>query len=224
MPKGQLERLWLGAGCVAALVMLLIGYFLFIGPQRSSTEGVNGRVSAAQLQNDTLQRRITTLDQQSKDLARYQSELAQAQLALPATSGLPDLLRTLQSIGNATLANVSSLNVGTPTDVTSLSGAAVPAAAAGSTNPANTAARLHIYALPITAQVSGSVAQLNSFLTQLQSVQPRAVLISQITQTSGTGAASATTTGATGLTLTMQAFVAPTGAVESAQLSAAAQK
>ncbi|MEO6886204.1 MAG: hypothetical protein ABI232_07965, partial [Jatrophihabitantaceae bacterium] len=179
MPKTQLEKLWLGAGCAAGFILLLIGYFFFIGPQRSSTDGVNAQIDTAKLQNSSLQARINTLSTQNKDLAKYQSAVKQAELALPTTSGLPDFLRTLQSIGNSTLVDISSKTFGTPTDVTSVSGAAAPAAAPAS------AGGLHVYALPISIQVSGSVQSLNQFLTQLQAVQPRAVLISQISQTSG---------------------------------------
>lgn len=238
MPKTQLEKLWLGTGLLAAFVMVLIGYFFFISPQTSKTDDVNGQVSSAKLQNSVLQSRITTLAQQSKNLSTYQAQVKQARLALPSTSGLPDFLRTLQSIGNSTLADVSSLTVGTPTDVTTLASgtpapaAATPTAAPTTTAPAagtpsSTVAGVSVYALPITAQVSGSVSQLDDFLTQLQAVQPRAVLISQITQSSGasgTSGAGGSASGATSLNLTMQAFVAPSSAAEQAQLSAAAGK
>ena len=76
-----------------------------------------------------------------------------------------------------------------------------------------------IYALPITAQVSGSASQLDEFLSQLQSVQPRAVLISQINESAGTPDGGTTGLAATQITLTMQAFVQPTEALEAANLS-----
>jgi hypothetical protein len=70
--------------------------------------------------------------------------------------------------------------------------------------------------------LTGTASQLDQFLTQLQSMQPRAVLISQLTETSrsATGKSGATTS----LQLTMQAFVAPSSAAENAQLSAASGK
>jgi Tfp pilus assembly protein PilO len=203
------ERTWVLGTAVAALLLVLIGYFAFISPEHSKAQDVQSQVADAQTQNVTLSARVTSLAMQSKKLATYKADLAKARLALPSTSGMTDFLRTLQSIGNATHAD-SSLTVGTPTDVTSLSGATP---SSGSTNLSVGSA--HIYALPITAQVSGTVAQLNAFLTQLQSVQPRAVLISEITETSpATGASGATT-----LQLTMQAFVAPSSAAEDQQLS-----
>jgi Tfp pilus assembly protein PilO len=223
MPSGRLERIWLAGGGAVALLMVLVGYLFFISPQRGETGDINTAVDAARLQNIKLEHSIKTLEKQNKDLARYQSELEQARLALPTSSGLPDFLRTLQSIGAATHANVTSLTVGNPADVTSLAVSA-PAEVTGQSKPTATVAGARVYSLPITAQVSGSVDELNAFLSQLQSVQPRAVLISQITESTATSSGTRTAGGITGLTLTMQAFVAPTGAVESAQLSDAAQK
>jgi Tfp pilus assembly protein PilO len=226
MPQNRLERMWLLGGAFVAAFIVLLGYLFFIGPQRSNTSDVNGQRAAAQQTNTALQAKINRLGQETKNLATYQAQVTRAELALPSTSGLPDFLRTLQSIGNATLANVSSLTVGPPTDVT-LATSAAPAAAASGT-PAKsaggtqaTASGPHVFALPLTVSVSGTFAQLDQFLTQLQTVQPRAVLISQITE--GYGATTGKTSGAT-LQLTMQAFVAPTSPGEQAQLSAASGK
>ncbi len=208
MPRSQRERLWIVGGGVFALLVIVVGYSLVIGPQRSETSGVKGQVSRARLENAVLHSRIDALRQQNRNLASYQNSLRQSHLALPSTSGLPDFLRSLQSIGNATLAEVSSLTVGTPTDVTAVAGA-------------KSAGVSGVYALPITAQVDGSVSALDAFLTQLQSVQPRAVLISQITESSGADSGGASPAHLN-LQIAMQAFVAPVGAAESAQLSAAA--
>lgn len=54
---------------------------------------------------------MNSLGRETKNIATYQAQVTQARLALPSTSGLPDFLRTLQSIGNATLADVSALTV-----------------------------------------------------------------------------------------------------------------
>lgn len=214
MPRSQAERLWLVGGVLSALVMLVVGYFFFIGPQRSHTGDVRGEVDTAQLQNLSLQQRINTLRAQDKNRARYLSALHQAQRALPQTSGLPDFLRSLQSIGSATLTEVSSVTVGQPTAPSTAPSATAPQASAsgatGSPSPSPSATQPAaagggVYSIPISAQVSGSKAALNRFLTQLQSVQPRAVLITQLSLDSGAGSAASTTT----LSLTMQAFVQP---------------
>jgi hypothetical protein len=232
VPRSQAERLWLLGGGLVALVMFLIGYFFFISPQRSETADVDSQIATTQSQNDVLQHRIDALREQNKNIAKFEADLAKARLALPAVSGVSDFLRTLQSLGNATLTNVTSLAVGTPTDVSVVAGAAPSAApGASSTAPAGGAAAPAtgstptslVYALPISATVTGSPAALEKFLDQLQTVQPRAVLITDINEGSAGPAAGSPNqaSGKTSLRLTMQAFVAPSSPSESASLSAA---
>lgn len=222
MPRTQMERIWLFGALIVGLLLLLIGYTMFISPQNSKTSSANAQVSSAQAANLRLESRIAALRSESKDVAKYQADVQAAELALPTTSGLPDFLRTLQSIGNATLTTVSSLTVGVPSDVTSV--AAHSATSGAASKAASSLGGVRIYALPITAQVTGSSGALDAFLTQLQTVQPRAVLISQLTESAaskatGPNAASAPT--GSSLQLTMQAFVAPSSAAERARLSQA---
>lgn len=224
MGRSQMERLWLLVAGVAGLLMLVVGYLMFISPQQGQTDSVNGQVATARLRNSSLEARIAEMQQQNANLATYQAEVKQAELALPYTSGLPAFLRALQSIGNSTQATVNSLDVGAPADLTAAGAGTAPSAPsasgqAGAASPAVAVQGLHVYALPITASVSGSVTQLEQFLTQLQSVQPRAVLISAITE--GSAAAGSASGNRSSLSLTMQAFVAPSSAAEQAQLSAA---
>lgn len=232
MGKSQLERLWLIGGALGAAVVLLIGYTFFVGPQRSETDDVSARAASAQLQNSTLQARIDTLRTQNADLGKFQADVKAAQRALPSSSGLSDFLRSLQAIGAATQTSVQSLTVGPPTD---LSAAAAPAPSSPSTaggsasTPATTpgavpAAGPQVFGLTISATVNGSTTGLNRFLDQLQSVQPRAVLITAMTQSAATSGSVAGAQSGVGLQLTMQAFVAPSSAAENAQLQQAAQK
>jgi hypothetical protein len=223
VPRSQAERLWLIGGGLVGLLVALIAYFLFISPQRSKTADINSQVSQARDQNATLQARVDALAEQNKNLANYERQLANAKLALPSEAGVSDFLRSLQTLGSATLTNVTQLTVGQPVDVSSVVNAAPvqpgapanasPSASASSAPVGSTTAPVtgQIYALPITAVVSGTPTALNKFLDQLQGVQPRAVLITQIGETTGAvagpnahGAVAGTT-----LQLTMDAFVAP---------------
>ena len=226
VPRSQAERLWLIGGGLVGLLVALIAYFLFISPQRSTTADINARVSQERDQNTTLQARVSALAEQNKNLATYERQLAQAKLALPSEAGVSDFLRSLQTLGNATLTDVTQLSVGQPIDVTpvvasvaapSPGAPANPTASATGAPAASTpvvATGPKIYALPITAMVSGTPAALNKFLDQLQAVQPRAVLITQIGETTGVGSgaqAGAVVAAGTTLQLTMDAFVAPSG-------------
>jgi K+-sensing histidine kinase KdpD len=231
-PRSQTERVWLTAGGIAAFVVLLVGYFFFISPQRAQTADVGAQIATAKDANTVLQQRINALGVQNKDLQRYEDELAQAELALPTTSEVSDFLRTLQSLGNTTLTDVTALTVGQPVNVNAASAvqptaASEEGAAASSTSAAGTPAggattaapAAAVYSLPITATVSGSPTALAKFLDQLQSVQPRAVLITQLTETTGTAG---TQSGATLINLTMTAFVAPSSPTVTASLAAGA--
>lgn len=220
IPRSQAERLWLIGGGLTAVLLILLGYFVAISPQRAETAKVDGKVSDAKVQNTALQHRIDALREENKNLAKYQADLAAARLALPSQSGVSDFLRSLQSLGTKTGTDVTSLTVGEPTDASAALTAPAPAAggAAASTSapaPAKPAASapgsaVKIFALAISAQVSGSPAALNKFLQQLQEVQPRAVLITQIAESDGSTNKASGPAGGSSLQLSMQAFVAPT--------------
>ena len=92
MPKTQMERLWMIGAGFAAFILILIGYLVFISPQRDQTSQVNTQVATAQQQNDVLAQRISALSAQNKNLSTYQSAVARASAALPSTSGMPDFL------------------------------------------------------------------------------------------------------------------------------------
>jgi type IV pilus assembly protein PilO len=224
VPRSQKERLWLVVGGMIAFVMLLIGYFFFISPQRSNTAQVNTQAATVQQQNVLLQARLDALREQNKNLPQVQAELANLQQALPSASGISDFVRTLQSLGSATLTDVTALTVGEPVTVTLAPAAPLPATSETSAAPTDTttsstvATAPGLYGLPITATVTGSAAGLTKFLDQLQAVQPRAVRISDVSVTNDSTTGGNTYT----LNLTMQAFVAPVGVPGSAALPVSA--
>jgi hypothetical protein len=218
MERTPTEKLWMIGTGIVGFVLVLIGYFFFISPQRSRTGSVNDQIATAQTSNLGLQGKITALNAEYAKLTSYKEQLHVAQLALPTASGMPAFLRTLQSLGSQTSTSLTNLTVGSPTD---LDGgqivAPAPASSSSSPSPSSStstapAAPAGLYAIPITATVSGSRPALSKFLTQLQSVQPRAVLITTVTlgATQPVATTTHTITGArTSMDLTMQAFVAP---------------
>lgn len=237
VPRSQTERLWLIGGGLVAFVLTLIGYFMFISPQRSQTSDVNSQVATTQQQNAKLKARLDGLQEQNKNLPKYAADLARARLALPATSGVPDFLRSLQALGSSTHANVTSVTFGQPAAIaapvaaapaagatagasTSVTKSTSPGGAASTTGPAAPAASA-VMQIPITASVTGSIDALETFLDQLQTVQPRAVLITQIAESTGAASSGTSASGGATLQLTMQAFVSPaTAAAPAASPSA----
>ncbi len=223
VPRSSTERLWLIGGGLVAFVLLLIGYFFFISPQRAQTSDVDSQVATAQQQNSKLKARLNDLQEQNKNLAKYAADLGRARLALPATSGVPDFLRSLQALGSATHANVTSVTFGHPAPRRRGSAQHTVRAPARRTrrppppqrrrSRATASPASSVLQIPINASVTGSIGALETFLDQLQTVQPRAVLITQIAEstgvTSGNGAAAS---GNATLQLTMEAFVSPAAA------------
>lgn len=232
MERTAKERLWLTGGALIAILLLVLGYFLLISPQRDKTSTVNSEIGTVRTQNLSLQQRINNLTAQNKELDKYRADLVDLKLALPSTSGLPDFLRTLQSIGNSTLSDVLSLTVGPPTSVKAAAGgSAQPASTSTSASASGQTAKSArstggtngVYGLAITAAVSGSKTELEQFLQQLQSVQPRAVLVTSISFATAGGTVAATAVkGSATMQITMQAFVSPVSAAEAAQLAKAA--
>jgi cytoskeletal protein RodZ len=210
VPRSQAERLWLIGGGLAGFLLILIAYFLFIGPQRSHTSDAESRVAAQRAQNASLQTRIALLQHQKQNLPKYRAALQAAQRALPSSDQISTFVRSLESLGTATRTEVTGLTVGQPAPVTPTTG--TPTAPAAAPSPAAPAAQpvvANVYSLAITLQVSGAPTGLDRFLQQLQASQPRAVLITQITESTTEATPGSGSAGGTTLQLAMQAFIQP---------------
>ena len=181
---GRVDRLWMVGGVLGAAVLAALTWFLLVTPQHAERDNLNESVTVAQRQLVQLQQRIGKLQEEYDKLPEYKAELAKAQQALPGTPALSDLLRELQKAGDNTTVTVSGLNVGNVTPLTTSGG--------------------QVYTLALSVTAAGPIDKLNSFLDQLQQVQPRALLIS----TASLSRTTATSTTAS-LSLTLTAFVSP---------------
>jgi len=117
MPTKDRERLLVGGAVMAALLMLLVGYFALVGPQRGKTRNIEAQVADATTQNSVLSNKISTLSQQNRDLKKYEQDLATQEKALPSENDLNTFLRTLEGLGTATSSD-ASFTAGSPVDVT----------------------------------------------------------------------------------------------------------
>jgi hypothetical protein len=242
MSVGHRDRIWIVGGVLAGLIVVTLGWFFLISRQNAHTNDVRSRTADAQTQNVTLLHKIAVLSRDRKNLPQFITALQQAQLALPSSSGMPDFLRTLQGLGDRTQTQVSGLTVSPPVEVgaagaagstTGAAGGAAGSTTGGGPAGASTAPTpklkpsppakpggsvAQVYALPLTAQVSGTTSHLSDFLDQLQRVQPRAVLITQLQLAPSVVTSGANASGPVTLQLTMRVFVAPTSATRDGQL------
>lgn len=186
------DRPWTIGGAAGAAVLLAVGWFFFIGPEKSETARLDTEAATLRARAPGIQERLAELRRKNVDLAQYRAQLDTYRKALPTSPSLSDFLREMQAAGDNAGVVVSGLIIGQP----------APVVAAGTA----------MQALPITLTATGPSARVNAFLDQLQQVQPRAVLISSANVTPS--AQEGTVAGAVDLTLSLQVFVAPATAAE----------
>ena len=148
------DRLWMAGGALAAAVLLALGWLVMISPERATAAELRVQTEATEISLIKLRHRLTELQEQSGRLPEYQAQLDAQQLALPASTAVPELLRQLQRNGSRTDVTVSGVSVGAPV-----------------------AAKGTVTALPISLTVTGTAANVEKFVVELQDVGPRAVLI-----------------------------------------------
>ena len=214
MKLRPIDKMWVGGGIAAGVVILALGWFFLISPQKSQTSDFQSQTNQSEQRNAQLQAKLITLGQQSKNLDQFKATLTRDQQALPSSSGLPDFLRSIQSLGGQNQVSITSVIIGAPAPLV----AAAPVAAATPTATASTAATTgtpataastgSVYTIAVTLNAGGTSPALLAFLNQLQHVQPRAVLIDQasLKPADATGQ-KVTAAGQTTLVLSMDLFV-----------------
>lgn len=180
-------RLWVLGGAAVVVLLAVAGYFLLIGPKYAEADDVATRTADTQDQIVVLRRRNAELVKQEKNLPAYQAKLAGNQDALPSTPGMSDFLNQLQAAGDNVGVEVNGLSVAVPIQSTAASG---------------------VWELPLTLTAVGDADKLSAFLTQLQNVQPRAVLIKSVDVKAADSSDDSGTSRPT-MNLTLSTFVAP---------------
>jgi hypothetical protein len=196
------DRLWLLGGLVVAVLLTVIAWQFFIKSQSDKTNSVKNEIATAQQQILDSTNQLNQLKADSANLDKYKAALAANQQALPTDTGVPAFLNELHDAGAATGVTVLQLTVGVPTAVT-----AAPAATTGSAGA--TAASSGLEQLNLSLVASGTPDNLLAFLKQLQAVQPRAVLVVNVTESPSAG-------GQSSLSLTFDIFTSGSSSTASA--------
>lgn len=184
------DRIWMIGGAAVIALLVVVSWFLLIGPRYTAADDVRAQTEDTQVQLISLRKRITELKKQQAELGTIQAALAKKQKALPADSGVPAFLRQLQDAGTATSVDVTGVSVSAPAQMINLP---------------------TVWSLPITLTAQGSSTALESFLTTLQTGQARAVLIEKANLSPQSDTTTTTDAGAGSLSLSisLRAFVAP---------------
>ena len=180
------DRVWLFAGVVVIVLLVTAGWFLVIGPRYTEASDVRVQVDDTQTQLISLNKKINELKTQKAKLGEYKAALKSNQQALPGKPGVSDFLRQLEVAGDNVDVAVTGVSVAAPVKSTIAT---------------------DVWELPMTLTAEGAADNLSQFLTQLQSVQPRAVLVKTANFTAGNSSGAQVTEPSISLALT--AYVAP---------------
>lgn len=167
---------WYGGAALAAVLVLLAGYFLLVSPTQNNAAEVSAQAQAQEDANDVTQARINTLKAQYKDLPTYQKDLAALQTHLPTTPQMPALLRSLSKAASRAGVTLVSVTPANPTVLATGNQAAGPITTTTATAPGQ------VSDYPLAISVQGNFANVKLFMTQLESM-PRSVLVTGLNVT-----------------------------------------
>lgn len=184
MTTRRIDQLWLFGGMALALLLVIGGYFLLIGPQYSARDTIQNDTADTVLQLAKEQKKLNELKSQLTMVDDYKTDLAAAQKALPygkTTNQIPEFLKELQALGVRYDVDVSGYGASAPQELKD--------------TPS-------VSELPITLNIEGEIDKITSFVKQLQNEQPRSVLIKSANYGASTEEWS--------LSLTLTAFITST--------------
>jgi len=175
----QKTTAWVAGTAVAALLIVVAAWFLVLGPQRASAAETLTAANAAQAQNAQLALRNEALAAQFSQLADRRAKLAEILQTIPTDADLPTLLRQLESSAASSQAVMTSFTASAPELWDSADPTASPA----------------VVDVPVTIDVTGTFAETELYLKQLQADSDRFLLIESVSLTSGgSGATSSSAT------------------------------
>lgn len=155
------DRVWLFGGIGLVALLVAAGWFLMINPKYAEASDTQSQVEDTTAQLATLKKNLALLKADNAKLATYQDDEARLIKALPTgdkikADDIPAFLTQLQ---------VTGINLGIDVDAYSATGRSGSAVVSS------------VEELPIALNATGKIADISTFLNQLQTTQPRAVLV-----------------------------------------------
>ncbi|MFI1990012.1 type 4a pilus biogenesis protein PilO [Actinoplanes sp. NPDC020271] len=180
------DRVWLFGGIGLVALLVAAGWFLMINPKYAQASEMQGQVEETTVQLATLRKNLAELKADNAKLSTYKAEESRLMKALPTgaeipADDIPAFLTQLQVMGMKLEIDVDAYSA---------------------TGRAKSTVVPTVEELPISLNAKGSVKAISTFINQLQSTQPRAVLVESANlKFDGTGLAE--------LALTLNAFRNP---------------
>jgi Tfp pilus assembly protein PilO len=210
------SRQWTLMAAVVMVLIVVVGWFVAISPQRSHAASLRQQAAAGEQQTQKLQLDIKRLSSQISSVADVQNRIGIIQSKLPLTPNLATYVRQLTAAATSARVDLTSVAPGTPAPVKAASAApvAAPAVTAGATPaPARAPAVVEpaLQTIPLILSVTGDYLAIQQFLSRLEALQ-RVSLVTAISLVPGApltaGTAPAANTTAAWRTLQGQITVA----------------
>lgn len=181
-------RTWRLGGAGAAVLVLVVAWFLAISPTLQSAAALDEETAAQEAAAQQLRSRISLLKKQSEELPAQEAILADIQQRLPQTAALPTLIRNLTTVAKAADVTVASVTPGRPVPVEDPQAAAKPtspsptdddsgSASSSASSPASAGSGLPaassgstVESMTVGIVACGSFAQLRNYLRELESM------------------------------------------------------
>jgi Tfp pilus assembly protein PilO len=185
------KRQWSLATAFICLLVLIAGYMVLVRPQHSKAASVRTQTTAVQGEITQLRAQLATLVAESKNIATQEAALAAIERQLPSTPDEPDLLMNLDAAAKKDGVDLENVAPGNPT---AYSYTPVATASSSSSSSAGATAVPGLAVIPVALTVTGSYAQLESFLDDIEKL-PRSMLVNTFTLSYAGTAGTAKATG-----------------------------
>jgi hypothetical protein len=218
------RKMWALIGAAGTVAIVALGWVLLISGEKSRKTDLESQIANAQVQTAMDQHKIAQLRADNEKLPVYKTQLAALRTALPLTSATPQFATSMQRLGVLCHVNVTAVNSTPPaaapvtvpvpadaggTSSDSTSGSSTTTSGTGTTGTTGATGATAAPAateLAVTVAASGSIGNLQHFLAVIQHSEPRALVVTQATQTDPVGG-SGGSAGVPTLSLTMKAFI-----------------
>lgn len=212
MARDKNEKVWIGGGAVAALIVAAAAWSFVVSPKLDHVDSLRAQTADAQTQNLGLDANVSKLKAEYTHIGTVRNQLAGAQAQLPADSGMSALTTQLSAQARANHVSITQFNATDPAPV------GVPSAAPTSTDTSSAAPAQGVssaapsgnYSIAVTLSVIGSQGNELAFARAVQQEGPRTALVSSVQMATGSAATGpGSGSGGTTMTLQMSVFVAP---------------
>lgn len=195
-------RTWRLGGSAAAVLLLVVAWFLAISPTLQSASALEEETASQEQASQELRSRISLLKKQSEELPAQEAILADIQRSMPPTAALPTLIRNLTTVAKRADVVVGSVTPGKPVPVEQPQPAASsginpsngspssadPSAASTAESAEESAAAAPdeptVESMSVTVIACGKFTQLRKYLQELESMK-RVMAVSSVSISRG---------------------------------------